>query len=282
MRVALVTCVNPPDVDPDEHLLRDALRAAGVDAHVRAWDDPSFHPREFDAAILRSTWNYYRTPDRFLEWCDATARACRLLNPADIVRTNAHKGYLRAFESRGLRIVPTAWVDRGATADLGAIMRERGWADVVVKPAVSAGSWRTKRFRAGEEPEGSAFLADITRDRDAMVQRFVPSVERGGERSIMWIAGEITHVIVKHPRFAGHHERVELAGAPTAREREMVRIALDGLEDTLLYARLDVMDGENADQLVSELELIEPSLFLQEHPPALERFVTAIAMVGVR
>jgi hypothetical protein len=25
-----------------------------------------------------------------------------------------------------------------------------------------------------------------------------------------------------------------------------------------------------------ELELVEPSLFLQQHPPALERFVTAL------
>lgn len=115
-----------------------------------------------------------------------------------------------------------------------------------------------------------------------MVQRYIPSVERGGERSIMWIAGEVTHVIIKHPRFAGHPERVELGGAPTNHERDMVRIALDGLEDRLLYARLDVMDGEQGELLVSELELIEPSLFLREHPPALERFITAIAMVGVR
>ncbi len=42
------------------------------------------------------------------------------------------------------------------------------------------------------------------------------------------------------------------------------------------------MDGENGELLVSELELIEPSLFLREHPPALERLITAIGMVGVR
>lgn len=161
MRVALMTCLNPPDDDPDERVLRDGLRAAGVDAHVHAWDDPAFDAREFDVAVLRSTWNYYRTPDRFLSWCDGVSRAARLLNPPDVVRANAHKGYLRAFESRSLPIVPTAWVDRAAPVDLAGIMREHGWNDVVVKPAVSAGSWHTKRFRASEATSGSAFLADI-------------------------------------------------------------------------------------------------------------------------
>jgi glutathione synthase/RimK-type ligase-like ATP-grasp enzyme len=282
MRVALMTCLNPPDDDPDERVLRDGLRAAGVDAHVHAWDDPRFDAREFDVAVLRSTWNYYRTPDRFLSWCDGVSRAARLLNPSDIVRTNAHKSYLKRFADRGLAIVPTAWVAHHHHPDLSHVLTEHGWTDVVVKPAVSAGSWRTKRFRASEAAEGTAFLTEITRDGDAMVQRYIPSVERGGERSIMWIAGEVTHVIIKHPRFAGQPERVELASAPTNHERDMVRIALDGLEDRLLYARLDVMDGERGEPLASELELIEPSLFLREHPPALERFITAIAMVGVR
>jgi hypothetical protein len=277
-----MTCVNPPDADPDEVYLRDGLRGAGVDAQVWAWDDPAFDARGFDLVVLRSTWNYYKAADRFLEWCDAAARTTRVMNPADVVRANAHKGYLRELEGRGLPVVPTAWVARGDAPDLGAVMRERGWDDVVVKPAVSAGSWRTQRFRAEEAGAGTAFLAEIARDGDAMVQRYMPSVERGGERSILWIAGEVTHVIVKHPRFAGQEERVEVGPPPGAQEREMVRVALRGLEDRLLYARLDVMAGEDGAPMVSELELIEPSLFLREHPPALDRMVAAIGMMGRR
>ena len=45
----------------------------------------------------------------------------------------------------------------------------------------------------------------------------------------------------------------------------------------LLYARIDmVRDAENRPML-SEVELIEPSLFFRESPRALERFVAAIA-----
>jgi len=274
--------LNPPDTDPDEDLLRDALRSVGVDAHVRAWDDPSFDVGAFDLAVVRSTWNYYRTPERFLAWCDAAAARTRLANPPDIIRTNAHKSYLRSMERAGLPIVPTAWVDKRTRADLHSIMRTHGWDDVVVKPAISAGSWRTKRFRASETAEGGAFLAEIASDADAMIQKYIPSVERGGERSIMWIGGEITHAIIKNPRFAGHEERVDLAAPPTHREREMLAGALSGMEDRLLYARLDVMADADGAPIVSELELIEPSLFLREHPPALERMVTAIALVGRR
>lgn len=282
MRIALLTSTGPQDADPDEIPLRDALRAAGATAEVRAWDDPTFNPRDFDLAVLRSTWNYYRSPDRFLEWCDAAARATRLLNPADVVRTNAHKRYLRDLERRTLPIVPTAWFDRGAAPDLAPLLRDRGWTDFVVKPAVSAGSWRTRRFSAAQARDASAFLATITADGDAMIQPFVPSVERGGEKSILWIAGEVTHTIIKHPRFAGHEERVELGPEPTPAEIDMVRAALGDLGDRLLYARLDVMLNAAGRPMVSELELIEPSLFLLEHPPAMERLVTAIAQVGRR
>lgn len=282
MRIALLTSTGPQDADPDEIPLREALRATGATAEVRAWDDPAFNPRDFDLAVLRSTWNYYRTPERFLAWCDAAARATRLLNPPDVVRANAHKGYLRTLERRSLPVVPTAWFDRGAAPDLDSLLRDRGWTDIVVKPAVSAGSWRTKRFSAAQTTDAAAFLSAITADGDAMIQPFVPSVERGGEKSILWIAGEVTHTIIKHPRFAGHEERVELGPAPCRAEIDMVRAALGDLEDRLLYARLDVMLDADGRPMVSELELIEPSLFLLEHPPAMERLVTAIAQVGRR
>ena len=45
----------------------------------------------------------------------------------------------------------------------------------------------------------------------------------------------------------------------------------------LLYARLDLIPADDGKPLISELELIEPSLFLVQHPPALERLVEGIA-----
>ena len=51
-----------------------------------AWDDPAFDAGAFDLAVIRSTWNYYRAPERFLGWCNDTARRTRLLNPPEVVK----------------------------------------------------------------------------------------------------------------------------------------------------------------------------------------------------
>lgn len=55
---------------------------------------------------------------------------------------------------------------------------------------------------------GQAFLGALAADRDAIIQRWMPSVETHGERSLVWVDGEFTHAIRKPPRFAGGVEQV--------------------------------------------------------------------------
>src|ERR1700693_2131330 len=94
-KVALVTCAELPEPDPDEALLVDALRQAGLGAELLAWDDPSANPAAFDLCVLRSCWNYYEDPQAFLAWIATTAAATKLQNPENVVRWNLHKRYLQ-------------------------------------------------------------------------------------------------------------------------------------------------------------------------------------------
>jgi glutathione synthase/RimK-type ligase-like ATP-grasp enzyme len=235
-----------------------------------AWDAAG--PDGFDLLVLRSAWNYYEDPDAFLAW---TARAPRLLNPAPVVAWNAHKRYLAELESAGIPVIPTAWVRRGATCDLAALRAERGWTDVVVKPAISAASYRTCRFAPGA---GQDFLDALAGDRDAMVQRYLPSVARDGERALVWIDGALTHAVAKTARFHGEEELVSDALPVADDEAEFARRVLAHVDaDRLLYARVDVIRDDDGALRLSELELIEPSLFLLQSASALARFVAAIA-----
>lgn len=276
MRVALATCLEPPEPDVDEQLLVDALRGAGADAHVLAWDDPSAPFADYDVVIVRSTWNYFEQLDGFLAWSDRVGRATRLRNDPATVRWNAVKTYLRDLEARGIPIVPTAFVARGQRPDLATLMRERGWEQVVVKPLVSAGSFRTERFASADTARGQAFLDDLARDRDVMIQEWMPAVDTYGERSLVWIDGEVTHAIRKSPRFAGGVEEVSGEVPIADDERAFAHRVLDPIarERGLLYARVDtIRDGDVL--RIMELELVEPSLFFKQCPRALDRFVRA-------
>jgi len=226
--------------------------------------------------VIRSCWNYYENPPAFLDWIERASSCTRLANPPGVVRWNLHKTYLRDLQEAGVPIIPTAWFRRGACVDLETLMKDRGWNDVVVKPAISASSYRTNRFRANQTAEGQAFMEALLRDRDAMVQRYISSVEGTGERAIVWIDGEITHAVRKNPRFADGVESVSAALPVSDRQRDIARLALSCVEGDLLYGRVDVVDDDDGQPMVSEVELMEPSLFLLQNPAALGRFVEAI------
>jgi len=273
MRIALASCKRLPEPDPDETLIVDAFRRAGHDSRVLAWDDPAAPFADHDITVLRSTWNYYEHLDDFLAW---TKRIPRLVNPAHVVATNATKTYLQDLQARGVDIVPTEFVDRGARADLASILERRGWDAVVIKPVVSAGSYRTKRFDRASAKDGQAFLDDLVRDRAAMVQAWMASVDGYGERSMVWIDGEVTHAIRKTPRFAGGSEQVSGEVPVADDERAFAMRAVEPFAKEILYARCDIVrDGDVL--RVMELELIEPSLFFAQAPRALDRFVVACA-----
>lgn len=280
MRIALVNCAVLPEPDPDEAPLLAALRAAGHEAATLAWDNPAADPGAFDVCFLRATWNYYHTLDAFLAWCDRAGERTRLLNPPEVVRWNAHKGYLAGLERAGVAIVPTAFVGRGEHEDIRELARGRGWSGVVVKPAVSAGSFGTRRFGAHELGEAQAFLDTMAGGRDMMVQPYLESVERGGERSLVWIAGELTHAIEKSARFAGEDESVRAREVITAEERAVADRVVAACAHDVFYARIDLMDGAGGEALLSELELIEPSLFFEYSGRALARFVEAAGRLG--
>ncbi len=270
MKIALVTCVALPEPDHDEPLLRDALTQAGADVAMLAWDDPSADPSAFDLCVLRSSWNYHLDPDAFLGWIDRTAAVTRLVNGRDVVRWNAHKRYLRRLGD--VPTVPTEWIDRHGAVDVAAVARARGWDEVVVKPAISAGSYRTRRFGAGD-PEAQRFAAALAAERDVMLQPYLPGFAH--ERALVWIDGALTHAVIKSPRFDDQDEAVSAAQPIDDAARAIAERALAEAPGPLDYARIDVVPDGDA-LLVSELELIEPSLFLAQHPPALARFTAML------
>ncbi len=292
--VSLITCARLPETDPDAELLVDCLAAAGLDAHWTAWDEldgagvlASYPAGVPPVGFLRSTWNYAHHLEAFLGWCDAFPG--RLTNSATLVRWNSHKRYLLDLAGVGIATVPTAVVTRGQHEALDGLATRFGTADLVVKPAVSAGSFRTFRSR-GRIADIEGEYAALVRDRDTLVQPYVPTVDQDyGERALVVLGGIVTHAVRKSPRFSGDHERVTRVEV-TDEEAEFARRVLAavpamGAFEAPVYARVDVTrlptgggnGSEGPGRLAGmELELIEPSLFLAQSTEGLWRFVELV------
>ena len=81
---------------------------------------------------------------------------------------------------------------------------------------------------------------------------------------------------------AGHHKSRKagydvLRVAAAADEGALAEAVLAPHASQLLYGRVDLARDEGGRPMIMELELIEPSLYLVQHPPALARLSQGIA-----
>ncbi|HKB14554.1 MAG TPA: hypothetical protein VKF62_00730, partial [Planctomycetota bacterium] len=60
------------------------------------------------------------------------------------------------------------------------------------------------------------------------------------------------------------------------------RIVAGAGAEGLLYGRVDLMRDASGRPLLSEIELVEPTLFVREQPDALERLADAVAERAAR
>lgn len=279
MKLRVATCRTLPEVDSDAAPLAIALAANGFSAELVAWDDPTI---DWDApipTILRSTWNYALDVVGFLSWIDRVSESSTLWNPRDVVHGNVHKRYLIDLAARGVPTVPTRIVERGSIVDLGELATELGSQRLVIKPEVGAGSLGTRLFTIGGPPTNPtphAHLASLTSRGAALIQPYVPSVAGYGERSLVWIDGELSHAIRKAPRFAGDIERVEGPFPIATDERAVAEAALAPVIDEILYGRVDLARDDAGDPMVMELELVEPSLYFTRQPGSADRFAAGL------
>ncbi|OLB81179.1 MAG: hypothetical protein AUI14_04315 [Actinobacteria bacterium 13_2_20CM_2_71_6] len=288
-RVALVTCHELPDLDPDDRLLIEPLRARGVRTEAVAWDDPAADWAGYDLAVLRSPWDYVPRRAEFLAWARTVPA---LANPAGIVEWNTDKRYLAELAAAGVPVVPTGWLSPG----------DPPWAapaegEYVVKPAISAGSADTGRYDLGDPEHRVLAQRHAARLRTAgrvtMVQPYLPAVDSYGETALLYLGGRYSHAIRKGPLLDGPDVGMDglyrpeeiSAREPSPAEREVAEDIMGKVpgRTDLLYARVDLIPGPDGAPLLIELELTEPSLFLGYARGAATRLADAIvARLGAR
>lgn len=288
MLLALATRSELPSWEVDDAALHRALAARGARFECPVWDDPAVDWRRFDAVLIRTTWDYQDKLASFLGWAERTAAATRLDNPWPVVRWNTHKHYLRDLAAAGVPLAPTVWLERGGRVDVAAVVRQHGWAEGFVKPCVGATARETLRFAATRSgcAAAQAHVDRLLPHEDLMLQPFLPAVLTRGEWSAVFVDGAITHCVRKIPVPGDYRVQDDFGArdepyAASAAERELAVAAMaaavraggpcpgaDGRP--LLYGRADFLWADGG-CVLTELELVEPSLFFRHAPHAADR-----------
>ena len=283
--VALVTARARPEVhvDHDMPLLHPAVMAAGVKAEVTAWDDPAVDWSSFDLAVIRSPWDYSWRSAEFLRWAEMCARQTSLVNPLEVVRWNSNKGYLRELRDHQVPVVSTRYIRPGEAIELPADY------EYVVKPAIGGGARFCGRYQPGHDELARAHVRHLhSEGTAAMVQPYLHQIESSGERALVFIQGVFQHAIRKNAVLAngGRYDEDRdahpgtIPWTPTPEELSVAQQALSAAPfpaDMLLYARVDMIGDPGSVPTITELELIEPSLYLRFHPESVEPVARVIA-----
>lgn len=283
-RIALVT-YDPgeePSLDQDLPVLAAALEGVGAEVAVVCWDDAEVDWAAFDLALIRSTWDYSWRVAEFVAWAERCGRLTRLANPAGVVRWNTDKRYIGDLAAAGVPVVPTRYLAPGDPVDLPDDH------EFVVKPTAGAGARYAARYAPEERETAVRQLAAMHAEGlTAMVQPYVKNIDAAGERALQFFGGRLLHasrkgaVLEPGTPYDGDkvpHPRLEV-WEPTAAElavADRALAAVPGGADAVLYARVDLVDGDDGEPRVMELELVEPNLFLWLHPDSLPVVVEAI------
>jgi glutathione synthase/RimK-type ligase-like ATP-grasp enzyme len=281
MTVLLATSGDLPQGEPGAGALDAVLGERGVDVAWARWDDPSVDWAGADLVAVRSTWDYVTRHTEFLAWT-ASLDPARLLNGADVFAWNHDKRYLT--ELGDLPAVPTLLADdRDGLAEA-----VRRFGTAVVKPRVGAGGAGLLVVtdpddpRLGRPVRSHPDYPEV--DGPWVVQPLVESIRTHGESSVYVLGGRLGQRFDKLPGEGDVRVNEEFGGSVRAVETgdvgDLVMTAYDAMAERfgrpMDYLRVDLLRWDG-DWVVSELELIEPGLYLDVSPANAEPFADLVA-----
>jgi glutathione synthase/RimK-type ligase-like ATP-grasp enzyme len=287
MKIALLTCENLPNLTPADQLLIPALAKHSVYAEAVLWDDKNIDWQDYDYLIFRNTWDYFEKENEFNIWLDTIEKmGIKTLNTIKTINQNKHKFYLRDLEKKGIKIIPTCFIDKTTNLDLATLIPSQ-WKKAVVKPAFSAGSYLTAAFDMVDVNKINEQYLSIASEKELLVQEFMPEVQTLGETSFIFFNKKFSHCVNKKPIEGDFRVQVQFGGKyqlvnPTAILIQKAQEIVNTFAEDLLYARVDGIIIENELHLM-EIECIEPDLYFNLSEGSMDKFVNAIlALIKIK
>ena len=259
--------------------LQRALDEVGIETVSTPWIahvDDAAGLRGFACVLPLLAWGYHHEHARWLRACATWERAnLPVSNPARVLAWNSDKRYLSELAARGVAIPPTVFTDDLSQALVDRVFADTGAEELIVKPAVSGGAWKTQRLRRGD-------AIDAAPGTTMLVQPYVPTIATEGETSLLYFGGRFSHAVNKRPVAGEFRIQEEFGGlyasvpSPPAGAVALAEQVLAAVDEPLLYARIDMVPDADGRWLLMEAELIEPDFYLGVDPAEGAGFARAL------
>ena len=289
--ITLLTCrayYKPDNVTPyiqnillEQELLKSAFEGQGLKVDITYWDNPSYEWHQTKSVLFRTVWDYFERFDEFWEWLEQVKTKTRLINSYELIKWNIDKHYLKDMSSWGIETVPTYFADKGCNMKLHEIAKRNQWKDLVIKPAISASAFKTYKILANEIQANEKLFNSLVQERNMLVQPYFETITQLGEVSLMVFDGKFTHAILKKAQPGDFRVQDDYGGTvhnyiPTKAEINFAEKVFETCKTKPVYGRVDIVWDNDKNFYLSELEIIEPELWIRNYPKCAERIAVAV------
>jgi len=271
----------------EDRLLTEALNSLGFSVHRTNWDDPAMDWATTRFAVFRTTWDYFERFPEFQKWLETTQHNTTFVNPVTTIQWNLDKHYLTDLHLKGIAIPPTIFIEPGDQRSLTTIAVETGWKECIVKPAVSGAARHTYRFRPHQTEHLETIYSELIREESMLIQPYLDSITEKGEVSMVLFGGMFSHAVLKKAKLGDFRVQDDFGGTlhpfePTEEMIVLAEKATQCVESIPRYARVDLVWDLNDTVCVSELELVEPELWMRRMPESAMSFATQLAKLAIK
>ena len=272
MKFYFATCDEIPEGIEDDGHLKTRLEQEGHVVETKVWNDPLVRWQDADAVLLRTTWDYHRHLDAFMQWAEEVEKETLLIHSSRMIRWNASKRYLLALQEHGIPIINTTITQDIHEAQKVAKQLLHDHSEFIMKPTISGSAELTYRLRDMESFE--QYAQSIIEQSELIIQPFVKSIVEDGEISLMFIGTgsqiQFSHAILKQVQQGDFRVQSDYGGSvqsiePSDNLKVFGYDALSKAPFKFLYARVDIVDWKTSPK-IGELELIEPEMFFRMSP----------------
>jgi len=289
--ITLLTCrayYKPDNITPyiqnillEQELLKSAFEAQGLKVDITYWDNPTYEWQETKSVLFRTIWDYFERFDEFWDWLEQVKTKTRLINSYELIKWNIDKHYLKDMSSWGIETVPTYFADKGCNMKLHEIAKRNQWKDLVIKPAISASAFKTYKILANEIQANEKLFNSLVQERNMLVQPYFETITQLGEASLMVLDGKFTHAILKKAQPGDFRVQDDFGGTvhnyiPTKAEINFAEEVFKTCKTKPVYGRVDIVWDNDKNFYLSELEILEPELWIRNYPKCAERIAEAV------
>lgn len=259
-KLFIATCKDYPNANKALEHLKELLLKKGLECEFVIWQE--LFAKDMDKALILplAVWDYALHYEKFKQFLGEFS----FTTPASVLLKNSKKDYLFELERFNLPIIPSVLLENFKA-------NAHSFEKPIIKPLV------------GQSGRGVRFLDDGAIGADefpqgAIIQPFIASIYELGELCLVFFEKHFQYAV--HRRVQKDWRANSNYGVQTALFKDIkeqwIELALRALEvfspQPLLYARVDILPQKDGSIFINEVELIEPSLYLNLCLNASENF----------